>query len=121
MARPADGGFTLFEVLQAMAIASIGLLALSTLTMATISANAKARRMTTAATLGEAKMEALRNTPYDDLADGADELAQAGTSYSRSWSVCTSCPIDGAKQVALTVRWDDRGTQALTLETVIAR
>jgi Tfp pilus assembly protein PilV len=115
------GGFTFFEVLQAMAIASIGLLALSTLTMATISANATARRITTAATLGEAKMEDLRNTPYEAIADGADDVVQAAETYSRSWTVCTGCPIAGSKQVSLTVRWSERGDRAVKLETVIAR
>jgi prepilin-type N-terminal cleavage/methylation domain-containing protein len=121
MARPASGGFTFIEVLQAMVIASIGLLALSSLTMATISANAKARRITTAATFGEAKMEDLRRTPYAAIAEGSDEVTQAPVTYSRAWTVCTSCPVDGAKQVTLTVRWEDRGTQTVKLETVIAR
>jgi Tfp pilus assembly protein PilV len=113
-------GFTFIEVLQALSLSAIGLLALSSLTMGTIHANAKARRLTTAATLAQAKMETLRNLAYGAIVEGADQVSEGGVTYSRAWSVCTNCPIAGTKEVTLTVQWSDQGAPAITLETVIS-
>ena len=116
-----EGGFTFVEVLQALTVSAIGLLALSSLTMGTIQANAKARRITTAATLGQAKMEELRNLAYTVVAEGSDQVTASNVDYSRSWTVCTDCPVSGAKEVTLTVRWRDQAEQTLTLQTIISQ
>ena len=116
-----EGGFTFVEVLQALTVSAIGLLALSSLTMGTIQANAKARRITTAATLGQAKMEELRNLAYTVVAEGSDQVTASNVDYSRSWTVCTDCPVSGAKEVTLTVRWRDQAEQAVTLQTIISQ
>jgi len=113
-------GFTFIEVLQALAICTIGLLALSSLTMGTIRANATARRMTAAATLAEAKMEDLRQQPYAAVAEGSDQVTDDGVTYSRAWTVCTGCPIQGTKEVTLTVEWMEHTLETITLQTVLA-
>jgi prepilin-type N-terminal cleavage/methylation domain-containing protein len=120
MARRSESGFTLIEMLQAVALSAIGLLALSSLTVGTIHANAKARRITTAATLGQAKMEEIRNLNFTEIVDGSDEVTDTEVPYSRTWEVCVNCPISGAKEVTLTVHWTDQGTQSVTLETIIS-
>jgi Tfp pilus assembly protein PilV len=107
-------------MLQAVSLSAIGLLALSSLTMGTIHANAKARRITTAATLAQAKMEEIRNLNYAEIAAGSDEVTDTGMPYTRAWDVCVNCPIPGAKEVTLTVQWADQGAQSLTLETIIS-
>ena len=113
-------GFTFIEVLQALTLSSIGLLALSSLTMGTIRANAKAKRITTAATFAEAKMEEIRNLSYADVAEGADAVTDSDMEYTRAWTVCTDCPIRGTKDVTLTVQWPEQETRSITLETIIA-
>jgi prepilin-type N-terminal cleavage/methylation domain-containing protein len=113
-------GFTFIEVLQALSLSTIGLLALSSLTMGTIHANAKARRITTAATLAEAKMEELRNRNYAEVVEGTDAVTDTGVQYSRAWTVCTDCPIHGTKDVTLTVQWSEQATESVTLETIVA-
>ena len=120
MTGPRQQGFTFIEVLQALAIATIGLLALSSLTMGTIRANATARRMTTAATFAEAKMEDLRQLPYAAVGDGLDTVTDDGVAYARRWGVCTNCPIQGAKEVTVTVQWMEHVPQTVTLQTVLS-
>jgi prepilin-type N-terminal cleavage/methylation domain-containing protein len=120
MTRRSESGFTLIEMLQAVSLSAIGLLALSSLTMGTIHANAKARRITTAATLAQAKMEEIRNRNYGEIVGGSDQITDTGMPYTRSWEVCVNCPIEGAKQVTLTVHWADQGEQSVTLETIIS-
>jgi prepilin-type N-terminal cleavage/methylation domain-containing protein len=113
-------GFTFIEVLQALALSAIGLLALSSLTMGTISANAKARRITTAATLGQAKMEEIRNLAYGAVAEGADQVTESNVHYARAWEVCTNCPIQGTKEITLTVTWLEQVDQTVKLQTIIS-
>lgn len=126
MSRPmsrrcsSEAGFTFLEMLQAMCLSAIGLLALSSLTMGTIHANAKARRMTTAATLAQAKMEEIRNLPYASVVEGSDRVTDSGVAYSRDWTVCVNCPILGTREVTLTVQWTDQGPQSIELETIIS-
>jgi Tfp pilus assembly protein PilV len=119
--RSDQHGFTFIEVLQALCLSAIGLLALSSLTMGTISANAKARRITTAATLGQAKMEEIRHLAYAAVAEGSDDVTESNVHYSRSWTICTNCPIQGTKEVTLTVRWRDQADQTVKLETIVSQ
>lgn len=119
--RSGEDGFTFIEVLQALCLSAVGLLALSSLTMGTISANAKARRITTAATLGQAKMEEIRDLAYAAVAEGSDEVTDSNVHYARSWTVCSNCPIQGTKEVTLTVRWRDQADQTVKLQTIISQ
>jgi Tfp pilus assembly protein PilV len=119
--RPHEAGFTFIEVLQAVCLSAIGLLALSSLTMGTISANATARRITSAATAAEAKMEEIRTLAYAEVTEGSDRVTESNVHYDRSWTVCTNCPIQGAKEVTLTVRWREHSEQTVTLQTIIAQ
>ena len=119
--RPPEAGFTFIEVLQALCLSAIGLLALSSLTMGTISANATARRITSAATLAEAKMEEIRNLAYAEVAEGSDQVTESNVHYTRSWTVCTDCPIQGTKEVSLTVQWLEHTDQAVRLQTIISQ
>ncbi len=59
-------GFTLIEVLIAMSIFAIGILAVTTLQMRSINQNASARMQTEATTLAADWMEMLLALPYDD-------------------------------------------------------
>lgn len=119
--RSGQEGFSFIEVLQALCLSAIGLLALSSLTMGTIGANAKARRITTAATLAQAKLEEIRNLAYAAVVEGSDEVSESNVQYARSWMICTDCPIQGTKQVTLTVRWRDQADQTVTLQTIISQ
>jgi len=121
MVRVGNQGFSFIEVVQALAIAAVGLLALSSLTMGTVRANAKARRVTSAATFGADKMESIRQMPYVIVADGSDTVSEAGVTYSRVWTVCTNCPITGTKEVSLEVRWTDHAQERVKLQTVITQ
>jgi prepilin-type N-terminal cleavage/methylation domain-containing protein len=59
-------GFTLIEVLIAMAIFAIGILAVTTMQIRSINQNASARLQTEATTLAADWMEQLLALPYDD-------------------------------------------------------
>lgn len=65
--RPSNSrGFTLIEVLIAMAIFAVGILAVTTMQMRSINQNASARLQTEATNLAADWMEQLLALPYDD-------------------------------------------------------
>jgi prepilin-type N-terminal cleavage/methylation domain-containing protein len=89
-------GFSLVEVLVALAVLSIGLLAIAQLQSALIRSSAEARAFSVATTLAKDKLEALRafdtlkgpRDSYQALTDGTEDLGDvSGTRYTRSWTV----------------------------------
>jgi len=123
-------GFTLIEVLAALVLLLITLLGLSSLLTTTIQANAYARRMTTATSLAQDKLEEIRNMAYTAVTTGSDSspltetggTGGSGAIYTRSWTVATDSPIAGTKTVTVTVTWTDQmGPHTVQLQTIIAQ
>jgi len=125
-------GFTLLEILLAISILAIALLAMAHMQITAIHTNAFANRMTTATTLAYDKMEQLKQLPYNDanlsddgdttdLADTAnpDYLDDPGGGYTRVWNIADNTPVAGAKTVAVIVGWDNWSHQ-VRVETIIA-
>ena len=76
-------GYTLIEMLIAIAILAVGLLAVATMQISAIRVNDTARRMTRRATLAQDKLEHLMSLSYTNVNSGS----QVDGSYSTSWSV----------------------------------
>jgi prepilin-type N-terminal cleavage/methylation domain-containing protein len=62
--RKTDGGFTLLEIMLAIAFLSIGLLAIASMQISAVRGNSSARDISEAATLAELQMETLMSVPY---------------------------------------------------------
>lgn len=120
-------GFTLIEVLIAMAIFAIGILAVGSMQISAINTNASARNSTTVVTIAKDRVEGLTALPYDDdflragnhpadygdftqANDGIDndedgqidEAAEAGQ-VSITWDVTDDSPLPGTKSIRVTV------------------
>ena len=136
----AECGLTLLEVMIALVILSIGLLALSGMQITSIRANGSGFKSTTAISLADQRMQQLKNLSYSDPLLTAGVHAEApltvsvGTSdgvngvvYGRSYLVCdinNTCPaitstglITGVKLIAYTVTWNDGGAHSVSLIT----
>lgn len=124
------GGFTLLEVVIAMLLLAIGVLALMTLQIRSIQSNAFSNCMTVAACFAREEVERLRATRWDDINDGTffDTVSDTdpGTgatrmTFMRQWVIQT----DGSgrmKHVSVTVLWDRQGRpHQITLATRIAK
>jgi prepilin-type N-terminal cleavage/methylation domain-containing protein len=85
-------GFTLIEVLIAMAIFAIGILAVTTMQMRSINQNASARMQTEATTLAVDWMERLLSLPYED--PWLDEAASPYQIQSGSYTIQCSITED---------------------------
>jgi len=109
--EPSETGFTLIEVLMAMAIFAIGILAVGSMQIAAMNGGASARRSTDAATIAQDQIEKIIAGDYDDLAAPADAVVNGR--YSLNWAVAED-DLNGdgnndAKNVTVTVIWPDKG------------
>ena len=62
-----QNGFTLLEVLIALAIFSVGLLAVNAMTTRVIKSNYQSRNLTTAVDLAQNKLDALKAGDFDSI------------------------------------------------------
>ncbi|MEJ2167363.1 MAG: prepilin-type N-terminal cleavage/methylation domain-containing protein [Desulfobacterales bacterium] len=129
-------GFTIVEVMIALAIFSIGYLAYSGLQIAATKANTKARWLTLAVTCATDKIEQLLDLPYthtdldagthtlaadadgiDNNSDGRiDELNEAGP-LNFTWTVTDDAPIANVKTVDISITWTNAyGRNTINLE-----
>ena len=119
-------GFTLLEVLLAIAILSVALLAMATLTGSIIGYNQLADQTTTATTLAQDKIEELKNTSYDSISPGTepgiDASGNAGGIYDRETIASDDTPAPNMKTIEVKVKWDWKGdTHNVHLRTIVAR
>jgi len=104
-------GFTLIEVMIALVILAVGLLALMTMQIVSIRANAFSSEMTYASMLAQSRLEQIRNMSYDSVQTiNPDEIVSAdattkGISYTVRRTVATDSPAADMKTITLTVYW----------------
>lgn len=114
-------GFTLIEILVALTILSISLLALAGLMVTTTKNNSFGGHMTEAATLAQDKLEELRAVRCQDIPDGAgsDQKSGAtGINYARNWGVTTNGAL---KAVTVTINWQERANHSIRLVSVLSQ
>lgn len=82
------GGFTLIEVMIAIAVLTIGLLAIGSVQISSINGNTTGKMTSQAATFAADQLERLLAIDFDDpqLADGTSSQRQEG-SYNINWDI----------------------------------
>ncbi|MBI5748239.1 MAG: prepilin-type N-terminal cleavage/methylation domain-containing protein [Nitrospinae bacterium] len=119
-------GFTFIEVLIAIAILSIGLLGLATMSTTASKFNTFSKNKTTAIALGQDKMEELKRiiptttltSANNAVENNINEKGEAGSGiFTRSVTI-----TGGAAQLttlAVTITWRDYSLHTVTLTTMI--
>ena len=116
-------GFTLLEVIVAMAILSIGLLAIGYMQITAIDSNSTGNRITEGTSLAQDKLEELvtHKMTHNDLNQaGNPHTDQSHPGYTIEWNVfddptgTDGKQITSAKLIVITCRWLDRGRQKQT-------
>lgn len=102
-------GFTLIEVLVAMVILSIGIIALTSMQTAGIKGNATANILTTGGTWAADSVERIFAMEYDDLQSATSTSVDGH--YSTNWQVTNDSPLPNTKTVAITVTSSDGSEQ----------
>ncbi|MBW2020872.1 MAG: type II secretion system protein [Deltaproteobacteria bacterium] len=117
-------GFTLLELIIAISMLSVGLLAVSTMVTMVINSNKMTRNLTTAVNLAQNKIDDLKITSYANIVDSTesslDENGVSGSGiFDRTVSVVENTNPD-YKTVQVTVSWAEPNTRQVVLTTIIA-
>ena len=123
-----SNGFTLIEVLIAMAIFSIGILAVASMQLWNVKNNTTGNITTLATLLARDQMEQLKNVAdVTTLASGTDpnnpvdENGNAGGIFTRSWVVTNPLGGSATRQIQVTVSWTKGGPNRSVVLTSITR
>ena len=122
-----SSGFTLIEILIAMAIFSIGILATTAMVLSTTRNNTTGNIITQATMLATQKIEELKST--EDVAaleSGADpqpidEQGNPGGIYTRSWTVSDPLVNSNTREVQVIVTYDRLGDNRRVALTTLIR
>lgn len=117
-----ERGFSLIEVLIAVFIFCVGVLAMALLLDTSIQNNSSARFISEATEIAQFQMEKLMSTSYND-ADLDESLSPYGpnavANYTVSWTVRDNVPMSAMKTINLTVAWNDRGAdKSITVDSI---
>lgn len=116
-------GFSLIEVLIALVILSISLLALAGLMVQSTRNSSWGSHMTEAATLAQDRFERFRAVrPQTDIPEGANNDQVTGASgivYTRTCTVTTN-GTSTARTITITITWTDSIPHSITIMHPIA-
>jgi prepilin-type N-terminal cleavage/methylation domain-containing protein len=107
-----ENGFTMIEILIAISIFAIGMLAVASMQVSGIHGNATANALTGAAAWAADRLETLLVRPYDHIdLDPAGSPYSGGTQgrYTISWSVTENDVMPNTKTITVNVSYSDRG------------
>ncbi|RMF93246.1 MAG: prepilin-type N-terminal cleavage/methylation domain-containing protein [Candidatus Schekmanbacteria bacterium] len=139
--KKSEAAFTLVEILVAIVILSVGLLSIAGLVTTVIRGNAQSKRLTTAISLAQTKIEELKNKSYDDsdLEDSnpannndltsttsvdhsetdIDGEGNPGGIYTRIWNIADDSPSANMKTITVIIKWNDSGKERKTSFTTV--
>ena len=120
--RSGEKGFTLMEVLIAMTILSVGLLAIASMQISAIQVTGGAKSISKGATWAEDRLEMLSSLSYadtllNDTAGGVTNDPNSPPHYTITWSVDDDNPRANCKLITVFVRWNERGNVKTTTMT----
>ena len=113
-------GFTLVEVLIAMAIFALGFLALASLQIKSISQNASSRMRTDATSMAVELLERFISLPYDNTELDPNQNPHSMTSgdYTLEWNIQDDVPITATKTIVIKVRGSNPYAKPITISFV---
>jgi len=111
--------FSLIEVLIALVILSISLLALAGLMVQTTNNSSWGGHLTEAATFAQDRLEELRVTLWANIDSGADvRVGATGINYNRNWNVVQNGDL---KTITITISWNDPINHSINLISAISQ
>ena len=116
-------GFSLLEVMIALAILAFGILTIAVAQVSSVQMNSKAKNLSQAAYLAQAQLDQFMAQPKGSLfftvplvnfMDPTNPVAVTNpsgppnsvTTFTRSWSVTPNSPLAGLTTITVRVQWD---------------
>lgn len=123
--RRNDGGFSVIEVLIAVILVVVGLVAFGNLGGSIVDQNTYQKRSDQALTLAQQKLEDLKNLALSSTLtssnNGSDTPSIANNAFSRSWTIANG-GAGSLATLAVTVTWSDKGaTKTERLRTYLSQ
>ncbi len=106
-----DKGFTLIEVIIAISILTIGMLAVGAMQGAALRGDTFAYNRTNASTLAQDELEKLMSLPYNNMASGNRTTGN----YNITWTVTNDAPVPSTSTITVTVTYSFSITPIVTL------
>jgi prepilin-type N-terminal cleavage/methylation domain-containing protein len=123
-----DRGISLIEVMMALTVLLVGILAYAKSSSAILGTNIQSTKESIAITLAQDLIETLKVSPVSDGMGAVDETVNSegivdgsGTPFERSWSVTANPTLPRFFDVQVTVEWQNQGTRSVTLNTQISQ
>ncbi len=113
--KKSQKGFTILEVMIAIAIFSIGILGVIKMQISSQSGNTSARTITQGTTYAQDRIERIMALTYNSITPiaGVGNISPtdltSGETYNLSWVITADNPITNTSQIAMTVTWNDQG------------
>ncbi len=102
-------GFTLIEVLLALAILAVGILSLYALQLSSIKGNSSAGKRTQAVAWAANRMEILQETSFADIADGQETRGIYNIQWTAPQVDLNNDGVDDARDIQINVTWNGLG------------
>jgi len=124
--KSGQAGFTLLEILIAISIFSVGMLAIASMQIMSIKGNKVSLDVTEATNVATDQIESLMGLAWDHVdisVSGNPHTATVGQ-YNITWNVTDNAPIDNTKTINLLVdwsEWTEWGAKQVSIQHVIPR
>jgi type IV pilus assembly protein PilV len=124
--REREAGFTLVEVIMAISILTVGILAVASMQYSAIRGNAFSQNLTESTDRVQDRIEKIMSRPYgtftDQTGDGnagltdnttgtADYNDTTDPEYTILWNVATNWPMTNLTTIQVIALWSDHGVQ----------
>lgn len=118
-----EAGFSFIDVMLALVVLTIGMLALADFQFVTSKSNVSSKGLTAAANVAEQKLEGIKGMVYTSIAaEDPAQVVSSGITFTRQVSVVPNSPIPNTTTVTVTVTWlDNMGTHTVPMTAIIAQ
>jgi prepilin-type N-terminal cleavage/methylation domain-containing protein len=121
MNKNRESGFTFIELLIALFVLTVALLAISSMVYSVMNSTSLSKETATATALMQDKMESLKHTVVASLTSGNDTIQLGNVDYLRQWSITPIPPPPtptNARSITVTVSWTSRGPHTVSMTTM---
>jgi hypothetical protein len=96
---------------------------LAAVQISAIRGNAFSKRMTTAVSIAEARMEQIKNGSYASIIpESAIQVTQSNMNFTRQVAVTNNSPLANTKTINVTVSWSERSkSPSVPITTIVSQ